>query len=176
MTYIGRAAVAQVVAELVEVDWFQCPSRRSAPRPTPRRAVVSQQFYPLEGCAKSAAERRTAYAGGSLRLFQSSFTPTPSSVAADYAAAIADYDGYANQTIAAWNVPILAPGTGYMIGSPIMQFLCTGSGTPNTIGGCYYLDAAGVVRATVIFTAPVPMQMAGQGIPINLIDLFPTGA
>jgi hypothetical protein len=47
--------------------------------------------------------------------------------------------------------------------------------TTNVIAGCYLVDAAGDLRMTVIFTSPVPMQLDGQGIPLNLVWLFPTG-
>lgn len=138
---------------------------------------MSTQFVPLSGCEQNAKERQTAYAVSKLHLFKSSFIPTPSNVLADYTAAEADYDAYAEKTLTAWFNPILAPGSGFMIESPLVQFEVGASTpvTPNLIGGCYLVDAAGKLRATVIFTQPLPMQMAGQGIPISLVDLFPTG-
>jgi len=137
---------------------------------------VSVQFNSLEGCLQDALETQTAYALSVLHLFKSSFVPTPSNVLADYTAAEADYDNYSAETLTAWFDPLLAPGSGYMITSPLVQFE-TGVAvtTPNLIGGCYLVDAAGKLRLVVIFTNPVPMQIPGQGIPISLIDLFPTG-
>lgn len=125
----------------------------------------------------TATAIRTALANSVLHLFQSDLVPEPSTPLADYTAAEADYAGYAAVTMTAWNAPILAPGTGYMIGSPLVQFAwVSGGGDPqNTIGGCYLVDAAGKLRLTVIFTNPIPMQQAGQGIPLNLVWLFPTG-
>lgn len=138
---------------------------------------MSTQFFPVAGCQVSAAEMQTELANSVLHLFKSDLDPNPSTPLSEYTAAEADYDGYAAETLAAWNDPILAPGTGYMIGSPLVQFACadpfTGGG--NTIGGCYLVDSAGKIRLAVKFTAPIPMQAAGQGIPINLVWLFPTG-
>lgn len=138
---------------------------------------MSTQFFPLEGCLTTATAVRTALANSVMHLFQSTFTPEPSDPLSAYTAAECDYAGYAAETMAAWNPPILAPGTGYMIGSPLVQFeWVAGGGDPgNLVGGCYVVDAAGKLRLTVIFTEPIPMQQAGQGIPINLVWLFPTG-
>lgn len=120
---------------------------------------------------------QTALALSVLHLFKSSFVPDPSNILADYTAAEADYDAYAAKTLTAWNEPILAPGSGYMILSPLAQFDVgvTDPAVGNVIGGCYLVDAAGKLRLTVIFTQPIPMEMAGQGIPINLTMFFPTG-
>lgn len=138
---------------------------------------MSTQFVPVSGCQVSADEMKTELASSVLHLFKSSFTPTPSNVLADYTAAEADYDAYAAITITAWQNPILAPGTGYMILSGLQQFNVGGTDPTvgNVIGGCYLVDAAGAIRLAVIFTNPIPMEMAGQGIPITLTMLFPTG-
>lgn len=138
---------------------------------------MSQQFFPLEGCLTTATAVRTALANSVLHLFKSSFVPEPGSPLSEYTAAECDFDGYAAVTMANWNTPILAPGTGYMIGSPLVQFTWAhvADDVGNLVGGAYVVDAAGKLRLTVIFTQPIPMQQAGQGIPINLVWLFPTG-
>lgn len=137
---------------------------------------MAVQFNPLSGCLANATERQVVLVNSVLKLFKSSFTPSPSSPVADYDAAEADYDNYAAITIPAWNDPILAPGSGYMILSPLDQFEVglTDPAVPNIIGGCYLVDAGGVLRNTVIFTQPIPMQLAGQGIPVTLTLFFPT--
>lgn len=138
---------------------------------------MATTFYPLNGCKKNASERRTAYANSVLHLFKSDWVPTPSSPDSEYAAHTADYTGYAPVTITTWEDPILAPGSGFMIGSPIVQFE-VGSTDPavaNLIGGCYLQDAAGATRIVIVFDAAVPMQFANQGLPINLVDVFPSG-
>lgn len=120
---------------------------------------------------------QTALANSVLHLFKDALAPDPSTPLADYTTDEADYTGYAAVTYAAWNDPILAPGSGFMIGSPLAQFT-TGAGpvtTTNSIAGCYLVDAAGKLRLTVVFTDVIPMQLPYQGIPINLVWLFPTG-
>jgi hypothetical protein len=138
---------------------------------------VSTQFFPLEGCYTSAKAMQTALAAGILHLFKSTFVPEPATPLASYNTAEANYDAYAAIALTPWFNPILAPGTGYMIGSPEVQFEVgvTDPAVGNIIGGCYLVDAGGKLRLTVIFTEPIPMQLAGQGIPINLVWLFPTG-
>lgn len=138
---------------------------------------MSSQFIPLSGCLANATEMQAALAESVLHLFQSTFTPTPSNILSDYTAAEATYTGYEAQTMTAWLAPLLAPGTGFMINSPEVQFSTgdTDPETPNTVGGCYLVDSAGALRITVIFTSPIPFQLAYQGLPINLVYLFPTG-
>lgn len=138
---------------------------------------MSSSFIPLTGCLANATQQQTAFAESVLHLFQSSFVPTPSNVLADYTAAEATYTGYEELTLAAWLAPILAPGTGFMINSPEVQFSTgdTTPTTPNLIGGCYLVDAAGALRLTIIFQQPIPFELAYQGLPISLTYLFPTG-
>ena len=137
---------------------------------------MSTQFFPLEGCLATANEVKTAMAASIMHLFKSSLTPDPSTATADYTAAEADFDGYATITIAAWNVPILAPGTGYLISTPLMVFVWVfdTDSVGNVIAGCYCLDATGKNRLVVIFDNPIPMQQAGQGIQFYVNWLFPT--
>lgn len=137
---------------------------------------MPQFFYPLAACREQASERRTEYATGEIHLFQSSFVPTPSDPLSSYTAAEADYDTYAPVTVTAWDDPILAPGSGFMISSPYFQFEvgATDPTTPNVIGGLWYEDAGGVIRFAIIFDEPLPMQAAYQAIYGTLVDLFPT--
>lgn len=139
---------------------------------------MSTQFFPLAGCLQTATEARAALAASVLHLFKSSFVPSPSNVLADYTAAEADFDGYLAATLTTWNAPILAPGSGYMVGSPLVQFAWEHDtdDVGNSIGGCYLVDSGGHLRMCVIFTESVPMTGPGCGIPLNLIELFPTGA
>lgn len=135
------------------------------------------QFYPIAATQQCASERRTVYANSKLHLFKSSLSPDPSTPLSEYTANEADYDAYASVVLAAWEDPILAPGTGFMIGSPLVQFEvgAVDPVTPNTIGGFYVVDAGGKIRLVGVFDTPVPMQVAGQGLPINTYDVFPTG-
>lgn len=138
---------------------------------------MSTQFFPLEGCLTTATEVKTAMASSTMHLFKDSLVPDPSTPTSDYTAAEADFDGYAEITITNWNAPILAPGTGYLISTPLMVFTWTfdTDSVGNLIGGCYCLDAATKNRLVVIFDESIPMQMAGQGIQFYVNWLFPTG-
>lgn len=138
---------------------------------------VATQFFPMEGCLASATATRTAMASSILHCFKSDFVPEPTDPLSAYTAAEADYAGYDPITLTAWNVPLLAPGNGYMIASPLAQFTWTAEGEDvgNIIGGVYLVDSGGKARMTIIFTEPVPMQQAGQGFPLYLVWLFPTG-
>ena len=139
--------------------------------------MPNQVWTPLAGCQVAAAERQTAYAASVIRLFKDSLVPTPSTTKAELEAAEADYDAYASETITAWNNPILAPGSGYEILSPLVLFE-VGAVDPvvgNDIGGFWLEDASGDVRMVGTFDPSLPMQFAGQGIPLTILDIFPTG-
>lgn len=134
-------------------------------------------FFPLEGALASATATRTAMASSVCHLFQDSLpNPTPATPLADYTTAEADFSGYSAITLTTWNAPGFAPGTGYMIGSPLIQF-AVATASPlveNVIAGAYVVDAGGIARITMIFDALVPMQIVGQIIPLNFVWLFPT--
>lgn len=138
---------------------------------------MSVQFVPLAGAALTAAEMKTVLEDSVVKLFKSSFTPDPSNVVADYDAAECDFDGYASITIEDWAAPILSPGSGYMINSPLLQWSWAFDtlGTGNDVGGLWVEDSTGALRMALIFTQPIPMQLAGQGLPVSLVILFPTG-
>lgn len=139
--------------------------------------MPNSTWYSLASCFKQAQERDTVYVNSVVKLYKSSLVPTPATLVAELDAAEADYDDYAPITIAAWAGPILAPGSGYEILSPAILFSTgvTDPVVPNTIGGFWLEDAAGVVRMVGIFDPALPMQIANQGIPLNLLDIFPTG-
>lgn len=140
---------------------------------------MATPYYPLQGCLENATERQTAYAASVVKLFKYDILPAPdpSTPLSAYDAAEADYDDYAPITLTAWNNPILAPGSGYMTESPYAQFEVgmTDPVVGNLIGGAYVVDAAGKLRIAVVFDQPVGMNLAGQGIPLQFVDLFPTG-
>ena len=137
------------------------------------------QFYPLAGCEVIAALVQAELAASKLRLFQDSLpAPDPSTPIADYVANEADFTGYpaGGETITAWLDPILDPLGGYSIGSGTEQFATDNPTTVgNIIAGAWLENAAGDIISVVVFTTPIPMQMPGQGIPIDLRLVFPTG-
>lgn len=139
--------------------------------------MANSAFTPLEGCLANATERQTAYAASVCELFQSTLVPSPSTPLTAYDAAIADWDTYVAKTFTTWFAPGLAPGSGYMISSPAVQWDvgATDPTTPNLIGGFYMKDSGGGLRLAGIFAPPIPMQVAGQILPLQLFDLFGTG-
>jgi len=138
----------------------------------PSQALFERAFVLLGADTTTLA--KSSGSGNVIMLIKEPFTPASNldPTALDEA----DFTGYAAETLTAWNTPILAPGTGYMIGSPLVQFeVGAAPSVTNVINGCYLVDAAGDLRMVVIFTSPIPMQLDGQGLPINLVWLFPTG-
>jgi len=135
---------------------------------------MSTIFFPLEGCLKSATERRTILASSVMKLFQEGFTPVPADPVATYDANEADYSGYVAQTITNWSLPMFAPGGGYMISTPLLQFMFdSGSGSvANNIAGAWVEDAAGAARQTVIFTDLIPVGADEQGVQFYMVALF----
>lgn len=109
--------------------------------------------------------------GGKVRAFQSSFTPTPASVKADFVAAECDYTGYVSGGIdvAAWSTPILAPAGGSVITSDLSQFLWSGSlpGVANFVGGFWWENADGGVVCYGLLDTPISLSGPGQGIPVT---------
>lgn len=136
-------------------------------------------WYPLDGCLQNATERRTAFAAMVAHLYKSTLVPTIGTTLADLTAAEADFDGYATQTMTTWFPPIFAPGSGYLIQSPQVQFSYvddTGHVT-NTIGGAYFVDATGKLRMILALqpTEYIGFAVNGDGWTFNIIDVFPTG-
>lgn len=135
---------------------------------------MSTIFFPLAGCLKSATERRTILASSVMKLFQEGFTPVPADPVASYDAEEADFSGYAAITVTNWSLPMFAPGGGYMISTPLLQFMFdSGVGAvANNIAGAWVEDAAGAPRQTVIFTDLIPVGADQQGVQFYMVALF----
>lgn len=126
---------------------------------------------------QDATERRTVLALSKVDLFQSTLEVTAQTTDAEFTAAVATYDGYAQQTFTAWFAPYLGPGQGWIIESPLVIF-AVGVVDPvvgNLIGGYVVRDAAGKVRLAVTFDDSVDMSFAGAAIPISAVVAFPVG-
>lgn len=104
------------------------------------------------------ASKRTAYNGGDMALYQSSFEPDPTSVVGDFEAAEADFTGYARVTLA---MEAIAPDSdgGYVSISNSGFFQATDGVAPNTIGGIFFETAAGAILSYYPF--PVPIGITG---------------
>ena len=136
-------------------------------------------FYTNEACLTLAAEKQTALALSKVRLFKSTFIPTVATTAAELAAAEAAFTGYpaGGAAVVAFLDPILDPSGGASITAPTVQFdmgpapiLAT-----DLVGGFWLEDAAGDVRLVGTFGAPIPMEVLGQGFPLNIKLVDPTG-
>lgn len=136
-------------------------------------------FESISATLQDATERKTILAASKVRLFKSSLVPTPSTTKAQLEADECDYDDYpaGGAAITAFLAAILNPAGGASISAPTVQFSVT-SNPPvvtNLVGGAWLEDAAGLVRLVMPFAAPVPMEILGQGFPLNLTIGFPTG-
>lgn len=136
-------------------------------------------FQTLEACLTYAAERQTALAASKVRLFKSTFVPSTSTTKAELVAAEAAFTGYpaGGAAIAAWLDPVLDPAGGASITAPTVQFDMGPAPIVATdiVGGFWLEDAAGLVRLVGTFAAPIPMEVLGQGFPLNLKIIEPTG-
>lgn len=117
------------------------------------------------------------FLGAKLHLFQSTFSPTPQSVAADFAANEANFAGYAPQTLNYSTIGYDALGNPTALTNRVF-FQVTGGGAVNTIGGCWIeyegvgssSSSGGIIEppetATAVeyyeFQTPIPMTTALQ--------------
>lgn len=133
------------------------------------------QAFPNEGSITVAGLVKTFLAASFLKLFKSDFTPSVSSVLADFDAAGCDFTGYTPATIANFFNPVLNPAGGASIDSPTVQFAAAGPFTVgNVVGGWYLVDEnETVVLAFGTFASPIPVGAAGQGFPMNVTLVFP---
>jgi len=135
-------------------------------------------FYTNAACLVNAAEKQTALAASKVRLFKSTFVPTVATTLAELEADEADFTGYpaGGATITAWLDPLLDPAGGASITAPTVQFAVDPAPSATDIVGGFWLeDAAGDVRLVGQFAAPVPMEVEGQGFPLNIKIVEPTG-
>lgn len=140
---------------------------------------MAKLFYPLDATRVCAQERQAAYAASQIRLYQSTLVPTETTTLAELIAAECDYDGYVAQALTPWFAPILAPGSGYMTASPLVQFAYV-DGVPrqsNLVGGAFLVDSGGDLRMVLALSPAeyVTMAINGQGFDVNIADVFPSG-
>lgn len=137
------------------------------------------QFFPNSAALAIAALVQTELALSKLRLFKNGFTPSVSTTRAELIAEEADFTGYpaGGSAITAFLDPILNPLGGASIDWPTEQFAPASPFTVgNVIGGWWIEDAGGtLVYAIGTFAAPIPMNAAGQGLPLAGSLVFPQG-
>lgn len=135
-------------------------------------------FRTNAACLVTAGELQTAFALSKMRLFKSTFIPTVTTTKAQLEAEEVDFTGYpaGGATITAWLAPLLDPAGGASITAPTVQFAVTGPVTATDIVGGFWLeDASGDVRLVGSLVNPIPMESVGQGFPVNLKEVVPTG-
>jgi hypothetical protein len=95
----------------------------------------------------------TTWTGALLHLYQSTFTPTPANVAADFLAAEATFTGYAPQALTYGAVGVDATGVPTAL-SDRAFFQATDGASPNQIGGCWVqADTVGPrITTSCVFT------------------------
>lgn len=134
-------------------------------------------FYPLESSLDIATARQTLLANCEVHLFTDALVVTGSVTLAQLQGAECTYDGYAAKTIAAWFAPILASVAGYEINAPTQQFDSVPAAPPvlENVQGAWIETAAGDLHLCIVFDDVIPMGAAGQGFPLPLREVFPTG-
>lgn len=113
-----------------------------------------------------------------IKLFQNNFTPSPTSVLADFTEAT--FDGYAPVTVLAAAYPpsrTMPDGSTLALFSSVADFEDSGNVTPNTIYGAYITDTAGTfLLLSVRFDTPKIMDADMKFIKLEYgILLIPAG-
>lgn len=117
-----------------------------------------------ESALAEAADIKAALALSKLRLFDSTFVPDVTTTLAQLEAKETTLTGYpaGGYTMTAWTGPLLAPGGGAVITSPIVH-VAYASGDAVAIGGAWAEDAGGDVRRVFIFDPPISLAVVGDG-------------
>ncbi len=102
-------------------------------------------------------------------LFVNAITLTPETTLAMLT--VATFDGYALSADAVWGAPYLNADGSWSYSSSLIQFLMTGTTTPNTVYGYYVVpdpNTGSNLSWAELFTAPIPMTTTGNAINISL--------
>lgn len=131
----------------------------------------------LSGARVEALAGVTLLANSVLHLFKSGFTPTPTSLLADFTAQECDFDGYAPKTIVAWSADPVLAGVAYAIYAPTQTFLWEfgTEGIGNQVGGAYLVLAGGTLYQYTIFDPTRAVQGPDQAVITTPTDVFPAG-
>lgn len=126
-------------------------------------------IYTNSGALFLANAVKTALlATSTMHLFKSAFTPGPTTTLADLAAIEADFEGYAESTIATWLAAFIDPAGGATIIAPTRQFACTGDATPNDIYGGWIETAVPGLVCVFTFSEPLPIQDVGNAVNVTV--------
>jgi hypothetical protein len=133
---------------------------------------MPQVFYTNEAVIQMATELQAALANCTIDLFQDTLVPGITTTQLQLAAAVGNYSGYAQKTVAALLAPYLDPAGGASTNIATQQFQHNGGAVANMIGGAWVEDAGGIVRLVMVFDQPVPMAVATDAIPLDIIFNF----
>lgn len=141
--------------------------------------MPTQLFYPRDSVLAQAADAQARLAGSKLRLWKSGLNVSFSTARVELLASEADFDGYpaGGATLTAWGTPMLAPVQAALTAAPQTNF-AAGAGVGNNgnvIGGFWVETAAGDLWIICQLPEAVPMQVPGQGLPITMAMVFPSG-
>lgn len=130
-------------------------------------------LYPSAGALWLAGIVKTALINSVVKLFKAGFIPSVNTVSADLDAQECDYTGYASQTIAAWQAPLLNPIGGASIDSGLKQFAAASPYTIGNVSGGYWLEASGGDLVMVsTFSTDRSIAAAGQGVGVDITLVF----
>lgn len=133
------------------------------------------QFRTDSGSLIEADAAQTRMVNSEMHLLKAVDGISKSSVLSYLEAREADFDGYAPQTMATWNDPILGPSTGWMIYGPQVTFLWVFDtlGTGNNVMGYWTQTAGGDLIDVVIWDTPRVMVGTGNAIVETPVEIFP---
>ena len=120
-----------------------------------------------------AALKTGIFDGGSFRLYKNDYTPNVNTLVADLI--VADFTGYANKTIAAWNAPYLdALKIGNLV-APLQTFSQTATTITNIVYGCFFLSVA--VGNPLVYAErfATPVNFGAIGDTLNIVPKFQLG-
>jgi hypothetical protein len=137
--------------------------------------MADTTFVSSQQALDAAILAQTQLADSVMHLFQSTFTPTPTTPLSSFQAAEATFDSYAPATIAAWSEIVLA-GAAYALFAPTQTFEWVYvSGINNTIGGYWIQLAGGDLNMFVIFNPGESVAGPYQAIVRTPLQIFPWG-
>lgn len=135
-------------------------------------------FYPNAGALRIAEVVQTEMAAAEVRLFKiGEVVIGPGITLAELDAAECDFTGYAAIVITAWQDPGLNPAGGASIQASVQFATASPYTVGNQVGGYYVVDTTGTDEVIIVQPFPdpgVPMEAAGQIIPITDVLLFGT--
>lgn len=119
------------------------------------------------------------WAGALCALFKSTFTPSSGMTYADFAAAEADFAGYARSAALVFGTPYADSANRAVLAAASVQFTSTGATPNNTIGGYAVLDSAGTgllwAEMFSLNGAPTPILIDAASKAITVVPIYRQG-